>query len=304
MGTAPTQTSHDAEPADCHARVGLVSRELESLRLEMGRPVAQSPALTMVGVKPREVYFIAQAMFRKAERFCFEQTGQRATLPAMPSVPRMTPGDVLAVLDAGLERIRHVKLVLGVIETCEAPQRNPLSTPSDVFRAVLAANSQLNALLEQQFAPEDVFEQVGLAVGYASALLSRFPSGSSAPELPAFERGKQPVDCYRKLGESIDRAEVILGAANLEMMDVTLGAVDQGMVIPSDVYDLASLLVAELAYLHSEVPGLAAPKPYESDHRGRKLPSHVYRCAGLLDAQLTSLQSRIAQNPDALRARK
>ena len=48
------------------------------------------------------------------------------------------------------------------------------------------------------------------------------------------------------------------------MMDVTLGAVDQGMVIPSDVYDLASLLVAELAYLHSEVPGLAAPKPYES----------------------------------------
>lgn len=58
-------------------------------------------------------------------------------------------------------------------------------------------------------------------------------------------------------------------------------------ILPSDVYDLASLVLGEVAFLHAITPDAnPAPYPFESNQPGRKLPSHVWQLAGVLEAQL------------------
>ena len=68
---------------------------------------------------------------------------------------------------------------------------------------------------------------------------------------------------------------------------------------PSDVYDVASLIVAELAYLHSKLTDAKSPR--EVYYVGRKFPSHVYQRAGILDRQLIELQRWVLENPDWLK---
>ena len=71
-------------------------------------------------------------------------------------------------------------------------------------------------------------------------------------------------------------------------------------VTPSDVYDVASLLVSELAYLHARLPNAGAPR--SSYNPGDKLPSHVYQRAGMLERQLSELNKWVEGSPDWLRS--
>lgn len=63
---------------------------------------------------------------------------------------------------------------------------------------------------------------------------------------------------------------------------------------PSDVYDVASLIIAELAYLHSKIPGAKSPR--EVYYVGRKFPSHVFQRVGILEGQLVRLELLVKQN--------
>jgi len=289
------------EPADCYARVARIRGELELLRLEMGRPADAQSDLGVTGAQPREVYFVALGMFRKVDRLCFEHTGEQGTLPYPPPLADLKPADVLTVLDAVLERVNRVKSTLGLSEHAAEPAREPARTPSDVFRAIVAANRQLNLLLEQPFSPADVYQQVSLAGAYAASLRAHASDQTTVPTMPAFARRKRPADCYRKLGDAVDRVEILVARAGLQMLDLTVGEVNAERVTPSDVYDLASLLVAELAYLHAQIPGLAPVIIQPTAPPGRRLPSHVFQLASLVEEQLAAVEKLTEKNAGALR---
>ena len=70
-------------------------------------------------------------------------------------------------------------------------------------------------------------------------------------------------------------------------------------VAPSDVYDIAALLVSELNYLHTQRKG--AEPPRKVFNPGRKLPSHVYQRIGVLCKQMKRLEARVKANPDWLK---
>lgn len=67
---------------------------------------------------------------------------------------------------------------------------------------------------------------------------------------------------------------------------------------PSDVYDVASLVVAELACLHSRLPD--AKPPREVYYVGRKFLSHVFQRAGTPDRQLVELERWVKDESDWL----
>ena len=71
-------------------------------------------------------------------------------------------------------------------------------------------------------------------------------------------------------------------------------------VEPSDVYDLASLLVSELAHLHSLHGELRRPRRVFAP--GPMFPSHAYQRAGLFESQLIQLEQLVKQNPAWLRS--
>ena len=84
-----------------------------------------------------------------------------------------------------------------------------------------------------------------------------------------------------------------------------LDRLDDGRInraTPSDVYDIVSLLVSELAFLHAALPG--AEPPHKSYFPGRKFPSDVYQRVGILEKQLAQLESLVERQPDWLRVKE
>ena len=169
-------------PADVYARMSRVRGGIELIRFVMGKQKIDGAVFTVTGVAPRDVYFQAITMFRKANRLSFEQTREVASMPEPPAGD-IDPGNVLAIVNAALERINHVKERLEITTVPATQQPDSSKTPTDVFRTIVQANRQLNLLLDERFAPSDVFQQVTLAVGYAARLRARFPGCPSSNDL-------------------------------------------------------------------------------------------------------------------------
>ena len=98
---------------------------------------------------------------------------------------------------------------------------------------------------------------------------------SSLPLFPEFVRGKRPVDVYKKLIDSQIIEKRIFH--DLEISTVSIKADVSNEIVPPDVYDLASLMISELKFLHEKiVPDSKAKKFKTVKYPGRKLSSHVF----------------------------
>lgn len=290
------KTLQAIQPADVFLHVALVRDELELIRFEMGKPDNHQPQIAVTNAAPREIFFQALMLFRKADRLAFEQTRERAIEPEVPQV-EILPGHVWQVVDAALQRIQRVKNELGILENSAPRARDAGKRPTDVFRSIVQADRQLNLLLERRFAPSDVFKQITLSIAYSARLLSHFDGAQRIAATPPYERGKRPVDVYRRLVAILARLQRIAQQSGVAML--ILGDPDDSEeVTPSDVYDIAVILVAELAYLHQQLGTVAPPLP--AHYPGRKFPADVFQRAGLLEAQLITLQARVEANPNWL----
>ncbi len=288
----------DITPSHVYRQVTLVRNEIDLIRLEMGKPEMDTPPIQVEKAAPREVYFQAATLFQKADRLAFEHTRGRVEEAPIPS-GKIQPADVYAMVDAARERIRRVKESLTITGQSASPPLDPDIEPSQVFNSIVAANRELNQLLDQQFAPSDVYQKVTVAIAYLSRLLDAPGEISTPPEPPPFERRKRPADVYRKLVDCFDEIHQVGEISGINMLDLKVDEQQLDGVEPSDVYDVASLLVSELAYLHRQKADAAPPRKVHNP--GRKLPSHVYQRIGILCGQIEALQQKAAANPDWLK---
>jgi hypothetical protein len=263
----------------------------------MGKPLDTRKKLGVEDVEAREVFFQALTLFRNADHLGFEQARQHAPAPSTPSGD-IRPAHVYQVVDAALQSVRRVKETLGIDEQSKPPPRDPGKTPTDVFHSIVSANRQLNLLLERPFSPSDVFQEVTIAIGYSARLLAHFPGATRIPGTPPFEPRKQPADVYRRLVGCLDRIRQIADRSNVKMLALRISETDMVEATPSDVYDIATLVVSELAHLHAQLPGSQPAR--EVYYPGRKFPSHVYQRVGVLEEQLLELQRLVQHEPDWL----
>ena len=280
--------------AELSAHLTLVRTELEFVRREMGRPEHLRSEIRVLGAEARTIFAQALTLSRKADRLSFELARQRAPIPPLPTDP-IEINHVPAMVDAVLERVRIVKTELGITEAAPEATGDPTVSSADLLRSMLQASRQLNLLLERRFSSSDVFQQVTVAISYTARLLQQFPDAEQIPDAPGFERFKRPsdvylrlLDCFELLGEIARMSEV----STLDFEGHTEGIAD---LTSSDVYDLASLLVSELAYLDSRVA--SGKSPIDSYYPGRKLPSHTYQRVGILKDQLTQLVALVTTSP-------
>ncbi len=296
---APSDSVKELErtiaPPDVYVQVMLVRAESDLIRREMGKPKQDRPEIAVTGAAPHEVYFQALTMFNKAERLCFEQTRERVTAPPRPQGP-IGPADVYAVVEATLHRLQCVKEKLAIPESSQVVPRDNSKTPTDVFRAVVQANRSLNLLLRKQFSPSDVFQEVTLAIGYSARLLEQFPDAQRIPPEPAWERRKQPADVYRRLVDCFGLIHNIATTSGFSVAELKPDKASIEHARPGDVFDIASLLVADLAYLHAQRKGSRPPR--DVFNPGNKLPSHVFQRIGILEAQLVQLEKFAQANPN------
>jgi hypothetical protein len=292
----------EIHPPDCYVRIKHIEGEVELIQKEMGRPRDRRSAPMVRGAAPREVYFEALSFFRKADRLCHELTGdQLASVPHAPPISEIKPRHVLAVLEAGQRELAEVKAKLGITEKAPDPAREDSRTPSDVFGAVVGVSRQLNLLLERPFAPGDVYQLLSLGVAYAGRLLAHAGDASPIAAMPALERRKRPADVYDRLLGAVERLRAIVVRSGLTMLEQPLSRSGEEDTLPSDCYDIASLVLAEVAFLHAHIADANPPYPFEANVPGRKLPANCYQIAGLLDQQLGQLDRFTAQKPNWLK---
>lgn len=278
-------TTTDATPPHCYARSQRLLSEIRLIREEMGGAEDARPLSEITGAVPREAYFGALALHRRAERLAREHSATPIDAPPpVPSLLQIRPGHVLDLIGASLDHLEGVKSSLRITERSEEPALETARQPSDVLLALSTANRELDRLLQRRFTPEDVYAPVTLASAYAARLLTH--AGTSGPAMAPFERKKRPSDCYERLAACLSKVGRLVASAGQSALAAPLrldGAV------PGDVHDLAWLVLGEVAFLQSLTPGASAPPPFERLSSGHRLPSHVHQAASTLDAQLTAL---------------
>jgi len=270
----------DVQPRHCHARARTLLAAVTAIRDELGRSEDTRPAPEITEAKPRECYFEALATWRKTERLAAELGVGATRFPhAAPSPTDTMPGHVLQVIDAVASRLDAIRTALGISERpAEAPVDNHRE-PSDVLATLIRVNRELSRSLERPFTPADVYRVVSLASTYAARL------GGTA-ELAPFERQRKPAHCYQRLAachQALAAAIQKRGHAALSARGVPTD------VLPGDVYDLASLVLGELTYLHALTPSAAPVHAFEPLATGYRLPSHVDQLARTLEAQIAAI---------------
>ncbi len=212
------QESPEVNPAKVYQSVAVLRDEVDLIRLEMGKPVEESPIIKVKDAAPREVYFQALSLFRKANRLGMEITGEQVEEPTRVQ-GELHPGDVLAVVKESLKRLAVVKAALDIPEKTKVPPVEENVDPSQVFNAIMSANRALNQLLDKRFAPGDVFLEVSVAIAYAARLLDE-PGGklSTPPPPPALVRRKRPADVYRGLVASFESIHTIGELSGVAML--------------------------------------------------------------------------------------
>ncbi|TWT34170.1 hypothetical protein [Blastopirellula retiformator] len=262
-----------------------LTSDIDTLRFHMGKPRNTAPPVDVANVQPREVYVQALALRRNTNRLRFEFARDRSTVATKPNEP-MNYDATCRLIVAAHSDIQHV------MDAFEIPHSPPLEPAhavdaNEALRTIVQANRQLNLLLKQRVPPADVFERVTVGVGYAAELLKNVSDPEPIPVTPQFVAGKKPADVYRRLLHCFAHVKAIAEANGVAVMDFYVQESDLASVEPSDVSHLASLLVSELAYLHSLSPQPRQPHPVYS--AGDKFPAHVFQRGGILEIQLQRL---------------
>ena len=294
LAVASTTIAEDeATSAHVYQAVVQLGAEVGLVREVMGRPELTTDPWIVVEAQPRHVFYQALTLLRKVNRLAVELTEeQRVGLLPVPEGD-ITPALVLDVINRASMQIDAVRNELGITYRAEPPDLEADRQPSDVLREIVQVSRQLNFLIDRKFRPEDVYGRLELAATYVAGALTDDDAAPVYGQLPPFESGKVPADVYRRVLECLELATVIGERRGVDVLKLNLRReLRRRDIAPADVYDLATTLLSEVAYLTLvlEANDVDAP-PIE---RPRHIfPSHVYQIAGMLQDELARLEDRM-----------
>ena len=291
VGASGASGADEIAPAHVYQAVRQLAQDIELIREVMGRPKLEAPAWVVDHAAPRHVFYQVQTLFRKTDRLADQLTGEEGELPPVP-VGEIEPQHVLRVVQAAQERVERIRNELEIGYRTELPALEPGRLPRDVLREAVQANRQLNLMLDRPIQPRDVYARLELAATYVAGALTEDESDPVYGTLPPFDPGKVPADVYRRVLECLGIAQEIGKQHGIEVLQLNLRReLRRRDISPSDVYHLATTLLAEVAYLtltldakDVDLPPIERPKHI--------FPSHVFRMAGMLQDELARLEAQ------------
>ncbi len=287
FAASPVSGETEVTPDDVYAQVMELSVLVERRRYHAGVPKARHLKLVIKDAQPHDVFFQALTLFRKSNRLLFQITRKKAAIPrTQRGVYR--PSDVLKLSEGAQQNVSSVLEGLGLtVPMATVPVGRPPKSPSDVFMATQVVNRQINLLLERPFSPSDVHMEVTRAIGYGARQLARFPGVRRIPDASPVEPGRVPSEVFFRLLDCLERIRWIYELEGLSSLSVDADMVHKEDITPSDVFDIASLVVARLDFLHKYKAIEHLPR--EPFYPGKVFPTDVYRQAGILLSQLNTL---------------
>lgn len=281
--------SNGITPSDVYVEVRELENMVESIRFHMGVPAITPLKLDVENAQPHDVFFQALALHQKSSQLLFQVARIRPLDPEVPQgVYRLV--DVLMYVQAAYANVDAVKKELGIDDSSGHPKVEAgihKKEPTDVFLAILGLNRILNSLLDRPFSPNEVFMEVTRAIGYASLLLARYPEVQRIPTPDDVPPGRLPEDVFYRQLDLLARIKQLYKLRGLSSIEVSSARVEGNNITPGDVFQITSLVVARLDYLHKFNQISAPPRnPY---FPGNVYPTDVYRQSGILLKQLDTL---------------
>jgi len=288
---APLAPAQTIENKDVYVLANQLADEVELIREVMGRPYDDSPRLPVSEASEFEVFFQAQTLFRKANQLAYEIAGAPRQSAGPAPTGDVQPADVHALVASALEQIRLVSIELGISEEVPLEVRDAGISPTGNFLIIIDINRQLNLLISTTIRSADVYEEVSFAVVYTAGILARVTGSGELPEA-VFEGHKRPSDNYRQLLECIEIVNRIAPKAGVSVLGISSRRNLPDDVEPGHVYDIANILVADLAMLAKELDAERA-RPALGPTPKHIFPSHVYERTGVLLKQLQQLEAAL-----------
>jgi hypothetical protein len=293
-GSRITSTDTETTPRDVYIELQRVSQMINKIGAHMGITQPDILNITVKNAAPHDVYFQARTLALKANRLSFELLRRDSPAPPLPK-REVRPEEVRMMVIEAQRAIHDISMEFDLKQFHPIPEIAEEISPSDVFMATTTANRYLNALLERRFAPEEVYSVVNFAISYASNMLAEYPGAMRIPERPPYSKEKRPLDVYYRLYDCLQLIDQIYQIQGLEILEIDITAIQKDHITPSDVLDMASLLVARLDFLSKKLNSRRQAR--EGCYPGRKFPSDVYQQAAVLQQQLLSLLSLMSSAP-------
>ena len=296
--TAQTAGAKEILPSDVYQNTQRIRMELERIRQATGKPLEPRPEINIRHASPREVFFQAITFWVKSVRLCkeFRRAGHYyATKIEITPPDKVVPGDVWVLTENARGRLSCVRRELGLEPLREVPPLDNSKNPSDVFRSIVQANRQINLILSYKFAPGDVFAIVSLTNEYMREILDRMAPGwrADAGQAPVYVKQKQPIDVFQQLNKCLSIVRRIAETSDVPILDFDPDYSHE--ILPSDVYDMASLVFSEVRYF-STLAGVR--KRYRLSSREDKVPSDVFQQARWMEDLLIEFEKRTRDQPN------
>lgn len=286
------QSHHAIDLADILARANLMEENLNLIRQAMGKPPSSKVALSVKNASLRDNLFDGRVLYEKANQLAYEVTESYEALPKT-NEKEVTPEVVWNLLNDSLKRILLVKKFLGIKKSVVEKVPSSPVTPTEVMNKLLQVNHNINGILIKKTSPSDVFQQITLSVNYMADMLKPYPGVNRLPAQPVFEANKRPIDVMVRLTHCFAELKEIAQDLHRNMLVVVIDKNRVYQVTPSNVYDIATILLSETKFISRiEQDKSAQIVPY---YPGFKTPSLVYQRAGILLAQLQSLKAQLAK---------
>lgn len=255
---------------------------MERIRAALGTPKVDQASLNFSFATEREIFHQARTLYRNANQLCFEKTQYRS-LPIPVPYEAIQSRHIIQLLTSIRDRLVCVLGRLRADVLIPVVPQPPTVTPRELFRSISRATHQLGAMLEERISPTLVFRQVTLALSYATRLRETLP-GPTMPVEPRYISTAVPADVFAVLLRCHGLVSSI-GQQHGQTIPDILGA-QTGTLRPHHVYDLATIVLAEIQYLHGLIG--AAAQPYPVPFPKEKRPPDVYQRVRLLELQLGS----------------
>ena len=265
-----------------------IADDVELIREVMGRPYDDSPRLPASEVSLRELFLQTQTLFRKSNQLAEEAGVSGEQSP--PGAPAdLSRDDVYRTLELAAEQISLVKAAFGINEVIEPLRRETDISNTGIFMTIIDINRQLNLMLDETISAADVFQRIALVNIYAAGIVTHLMPGSPPPELPRIDGHMRPADIYELLLECI--ATVGRIAQKVEGADIMSLSARRNIpddIEPGHVYDIAQILVADVATLAVAVDALDTPT-LDLPVPELIFPTQAYQRATLLLEQLEQI---------------
>ena len=260
--------------AELAQTVAVIRADIDQLRFVMGAPVVAPAPWSVNSADARHVFYTSQTLFRKVIRLANEVAAEPMIEPPGRVGSQGAVEAAVNVLAMARQRLLTLMKHIGVQPATSTPRGTPQL--ADTLVQMVEVSRQLNAMLVYEYRRMDTYELVRQAIRHV---------GEPYPPLPPLVGGVTPTGVYQKLLDCYQLVWLAERRRDMRPLGLNLRRERRRLdVEPSDVYDLAQLLLADIAHMvASQSPETQEP-PYR--HPPYIYSTHVFRLASVLEMQL------------------